>query len=129
MTKGIKKQTHKITKSLKSFKNFSLFEFFTKRCVTNHINVITHQIIINHRAFSSVNITEDVNILNFLTSHITIIHNQRPVNEENRNHISNSPNKTKSTNAVILAKAANQKNNHAIITYLRISFLSHDFLF
>ena len=84
----------------------------------------------NHVAFESVRITEEVKTLNFLTSHITIIHSPRPVNEENRKHTSNKPNNTKSTNAVIFANAANQKNNHAIKTYLNKSFLSLEvFLF
>ena len=84
----------------------------------------------NQVAFESVNITEDVRMLNFLTNHITIIHNHRLVNDENHNHTSNNPKSTKSTNAVIFANAANPKNNHAIIIYLRISFLSLEaFLF
>ena len=88
-----------------------------------------HQISINHVAFVFVSMTEDVSILNFLTSHITITHNPRLVNGENRNHTSNSQNNTKSTNAVIFAKVANPKNNHAIRTYFTTSFLSLDFLF
>ena len=83
----------------------------------------------NHVAFSSVNITEEVNTLNFLTNHITIIHNHKLVIEENRKPTNNNPNNTKSTNAVIFASAANQKNNHAIITYFNTSFLLLDFLF
>ena len=91
--------------------------------------VIIHQIIINQLAFSSVSITEEVNTLNFLVNHITIIHNHRLVKQENRNHISNNPKSSKSTKAVIFANAANPKNNHAINIYLNISFLSLDFLF
>ena len=68
-------------------------------------------------------------MLNFLTNPITIIHNQRPVSEENRNHTSNNQNSTKSTNAVIFANAANPKNKPAIKIYFNISFLSLDFLF
>jgi hypothetical protein len=83
----------------------------------------------NQVAFLSVSITEEVNILNFLANHITIIHSHKLVKHENRNHTSSSPKSTKSTNAVILANAANPKNNHAINTYLNISFLSLDFLF
>ena len=83
----------------------------------------------NRVAVSSVNITEDVRILNFLTNHITITHNPRLVNEENRNHTSNSPNNTKSTNAVIFANVANPKKSPAIITYFSTSFLSLDCLF
>ena len=90
--------------------------------------MINH-ITINHVAFSLVIITSDVNTLTFLTNHITIIHSHRLVKDENRNQTSNNPNKTKSTNAVIFANAANPKNNHAIITYFNISFLSLDFLF
>ena len=94
------------------------------------MTAIIHQIIMNHVAFESVRITEDVSMLNFLTSHIAIIHNQRLVIEENRNQTSNNPNSTKSTNAVILANAANQKNSHAIKIYLNKSFLSfNSFLF
>jgi ABC-type methionine transport system ATPase subunit len=96
----------------------------------NHTNVTIHQIVINHIAFSSVIITEEVNTLNFLANHITIIHNPRLVNHQNRNHTSNNPKSAKSTNAVIFANAANQKNNHAIITYFSNSFLSlESFLF
>jgi hypothetical protein len=88
------------------------------------------QIIINQVAFVSVNITEEVRTLNFLTNHITVIHNHRLVIGENRNPTNNRPNNTKSTKAVIFASAANQKNNPAIIMYLSISFLSEDvFLF
>ena len=83
----------------------------------------------NQVALESVNITEEVNTLSFLTNHITIIHNHRLVSDENRNHTNNSPKSTKSTNAVIFANVANQKNNPAIIIYLRISFLSLDSLF
>ena len=83
----------------------------------------------NHVAFSSVNITDDVKILNFLANHIVITHNQRLVIGENRNQTNNNQNKAKSINAVIFANAANPKNNHAIITYFNISFLSFDFLF
>jgi len=89
--------------------------------------VIIHQIIINHEASESISITEEVKTLNFLTSHITIIHSPRPVNEENRKHTSNNQNKTKSTNAVIFANAANPKNSHAIKTYLNKSFLFLEF--
>ena len=78
----------------------------------------------NQVALESVNMTEDVKILNFLTNHIVTIHSHRLVNDENRNHTSNNQNSTRSTNAVIFANAANQKNNQAIIIYLRISFLS-----
>lgn len=85
---------------------------------------------INHVAFSSVIITEEVKILNFLANHITIIQSHKPDNDENRNHTNNNPNKTRSMNAVIFANAANQKNNQAIITYFSISFLSLElFLF
>ena len=92
--------------------------------------MITHQIIKSHVAFSSVNITFAVSILNFLANHITIIHNPRLVNDENRNHTSNNPKSIKSTNAVIFANAANPKNNQAIKTYFNISFLSFElFLF
>ena len=83
-----------------------------------------HQIITNQVAFASVNITEEVKTLNFLTNHIAIIHNHRLVIGENRNHTSNKPNNTKSTNAVIFAKAAKLKNNQAIMIYFMISFLS-----
>jgi hypothetical protein len=83
----------------------------------------------NHVAFSSVSITEDVNILNFLANHITITQSPRLVNHQNRNHTSNNPKSTKSTNAVIFANAANPKNNHAISTYFNISLLLFDFLF
>ena len=84
----------------------------------------------NQVAFESVKITDDVKTLNFLTNHIVITHNPRLVNGENRNHISNNQNNTKSTNAVILANAANPKNNHVIIIYFRSSFLSLEkFLF
>jgi ABC-type microcin C transport system duplicated ATPase subunit YejF len=104
-------------------------DFFNK-WRTNHTIATIHQIIINHIAVSSVIITEDVKILNFLASHITIIHTHRLVKDENRNHISNNPNNAKSTNAVIFAKAAKPKNNQAIITYFNISFLlSESFLF
>ena len=85
--------------------------------------------IMNQVAFESVNITEDVKMLNFLTNHIASIHSHRLVNDENRKHTSNNPNNTRSTNAVIFARAANQKNNPAITIYLRISFLSLDSLF
>ena len=95
----------------------------------NPIKVITHQIIINHVAFSSLSMDEEVRILNFLTNHITIIHIPTLVNDENRNQISNNPKSTKSTNAVIFANAANPKNNPAIKTYFNISFLLLDFLF
>lgn len=88
------------------------------------------QTIINHVAFSSVSITEEVRILNFLTNHITIIHSPKLVNDQNRRHTSNSPKSTKSTNAVIFANAANPKNNQAIKTYFNNSFLSSElFLF
>ena len=85
--------------------------------------------IINHVAFSSVSITEDVNTLNFLANHITIIQRPKLVSHQNRNQTSSSPKSTKSTNAVIFANAANPKNIQAISTYLSISFLSFDFLF
>jgi hypothetical protein len=84
---------------------------------------------ISHVAILPVNITEDVSILNFLTNHIAIIHKPRPVKGENRNDTSNNPNNTKSTNAVIFAKAANQKKSHAIKTYFSTSLFSLDFLF
>ena len=74
----------------------------------------------NHVAFPEVNITEEVRMLNFLTNHITITHKPRLVRGENRSHISNNQNNTKSTNAVLFAKEANPKNNHAIITYFNI---------
>ena len=74
-----------------------------------------------------VKITDEVRTLNFLTSHITIIHSQRLVIEENRNHTSNNQKSTKSTNAVIFANAANPKNKPAIKTYINKSFLSLEF--
>ena len=83
----------------------------------------------NRVAFASVSITEEVKMLNFLTSHITITHRPRLVKGENRNHTSNNPNSTKSTKAVIFANAANPKKSHAIRTYFNISFLSLVFLF
>ena len=97
--------------------------------MTIPIKVITHQTIINHIAFSSLNMDEEVKILNFLTNHITITHIPRLVNDENRSHTSNNQNNTKSTKAVIFARAANPKKSHAINTYFNISFLSLDFLF
>jgi hypothetical protein len=83
----------------------------------------------NHVAFPVVNITEDVKTLNFLTNPITITHSPKLVKGENRSHTSNNQNNTKSTKAVIFARAANPKNSHAINTYFNISFLSLDFLF
>ena len=83
-----------------------------------------NQIIINQVALESVNITEDVKMLNFLTSHITIIHKPRDVIGENHNQTNNNPNNAKSTNAVIFAKAENPNNNQAMITYFNNSFLS-----
>ena len=78
----------------------------------------------------SVNITEDVKTLNFLTNHITVIHSHRLIIGENHNPINNNPNNTKSTNAVIFANAAKPKNNPAIIIYFKSSFLSDEnFLF
>ena len=128
--KGIRNQIHKIIKSLRSLQNLFLFEFFTERWIINQTNVIIHQMIINRVAFSSVNITEEVKTLNFLTNHIAIIHSPKLVNDENHSHTSNSPNNTKSTNAVIFANAANPKNNQAIMIYFNISFLSLEpFLF
>jgi hypothetical protein len=90
----------------------------------NHIKAIINQIIISRVAFVSVSIKADVRILNFLTNHITITHNHKDTIGENRNQTSNSQNNAKSTNAVILAKAANQNINHAIIIYFSNSFLS-----
>ena len=78
----------------------------------------------NRRALVSVNMAEDVNILNFLRSHITIIHNHRLVIGENRNDISNNQNNVRSTKAVIFAIAANQNSSHAIIMYFSNSFFS-----
>ena len=89
-----------------------------------------HQMIISHVAVVSVNMTEEVKTLNFLTSHIIAIHSHRLVNGENRNHTSNNPNSVKSTNDVIFANAANPKNSQAIKRYLNNSFLSFEsFLF
>jgi hypothetical protein len=96
--------------------------------IMSHIIVITHPIIINHVAFSSVIITDEVKILNFLTNHIAIIHSHRLVSEENRTHTSNNQNNTKSTKAVIFARAANPKNSQAIMIYFNISFLSFESL-
>ena len=85
---------------------------------------------INRVAFSSVNITEEVKTLNFLTNHIAIIHSPKLVNDENHSHTSSNPNNTKSTKAVIFANAANPKNSQAIKTYFNTSFLSlESFLF
>ena len=117
-----------MTKSLRFLQKAFLFDAFNKWRI-NHKTVIIHQIMMNHVAFSSVNITDDVKILNFLANHIVITHNQRLVIGENRNQTNNNQNKAKSINAVIFANAANPKNNHAIITYFNISFLSFDFLF
>jgi hypothetical protein len=125
---GSKNQIPKIIKSLIFFHKSFLFELFNILRM-NHITVIIHQIIISHVAFSSVNITEEVKTLNFLTNHITITQSHKLVKDQNRNHTSNSQKSTKSTNAVIFAKAAKPKNSHAINTYLNISFLSFDFLF
>jgi len=58
-----------------------------------------------------------------------MIQSHKLVNHQNRNHTSNNPKSTKSTNAVIFASAANPKNSHAINTYFNISFLSPDSLF
>lgn len=126
---GSKNEIHRIIKSLTYFQKSFLFDFFNKWRMS-HIEVIINQTIINHIATLSVNITEEVKTPNFLTSHITSIPNHKLVNDENRNHTSNKPKSTKSTNAVIFANAAKPKNNHAIITYFSISFLSFElFLF
>ena len=124
---GIKNQIHKIIKSLRFFKKSFLPERFRK-LIISHKTATTHHIIINQVALESVRITEEVSTLNFLTSHIAIIHSHRLVIEENHNQTSSNPNRTKSTNAVILASAANQKNNHAIKIYLNKSFF-HRFSF
>jgi len=53
-----------------------------------------------------------------------MIHIQRLVIGENRNHINSNQNNVRSTKAVILASAANQNKSHAIIMYLSNSFFS-----
>ena len=78
----------------------------------------------NHIDSAEVNITEDVSILSFLASHMTIIHKPRLVIGENRNHTNNNPNNAKSTNAVIFANAANPNIIPAMIMYFNSSFLS-----
>jgi len=80
----------------------------------------------NRVAYESPNMNEEVRILNFLTSHMAVIHTPKLVNGENHSHISNNPNSMKSIKAVILANVANQKNNHAMMIYLKVSFLSFE---
>jgi hypothetical protein len=116
-------QSHNKSKHLKIFPTSFLFECFNKQ-IMNHIIVITHHTIISRLAFVSVTIQLEANTLNFLTSHIMTNHNHKLLIEENRNQTSNSPNNTKSTKAVILASAANQKNNPVISIYLNNSFFS-----
>ena len=93
----------------------------------SHTKVITAPIIISQVAFESLIITADVKTFSFLTSHITTIHAHRHTIGENHSHINNNPNKAKSTNAVIFAKAANQNITHAMTIYFRNSFLSSEF--
>ena len=93
----------------------------------SHTKVIIDPIMISQVAFESLIITADVKTFSFLTSHITTIHAHRHTIGENHSHINNNPNKAKSTNAVIFAKAANQNIIHAMMTYFSKSFLSSEF--
>jgi hypothetical protein len=90
----------------------------------SHITVIVSQIIINQVAFVLVSITLEVRILNFLTSHITIIQRPKDIIGENHSQTNNNQNRARSTKAVIFAKAANQKRSHATIMYFSNSLLS-----
>ena len=128
MIKGRKNQIPKISKSLKFFQKSLHLSFNTY--TTNHSTKIVPQIIIIQVALASDIIRNDVNMVNFLTNPITIIQSHKLVNDENRNQTSNKPNNAKSTKAVILANAENQKNNQVIKIYLNKSLLSFEiFLF
>ena len=120
---GIRKHAHSISKCKKDFQRFSL-HFLFDRWIVNHIIVIASHVINNRTALVFVNIAADVNILNFLSSHIIITHIHRVVIGENHNHINSNQNSVRSTNAVIFAIAANQNNSHAIIMYFSNSFFS-----
>ena len=114
MMNGNKKLIHNSTRFTKLFQTNFLFHDFNK-VIISHNTVIIIQISINRVAFASVIITEDVKMLNFLDNHITVTPSHNVHIGENRSHTNNNQNSTRSTNAVIFAKAAKPKITHVMI--------------